>query len=477
MSQLTGNYAGTPFADTIAGFINLASSTDLSGAAIANARVTGRCGNDVIRGIATITAPGGEVAGVVSSWVDAGADDDILEFSAVFRPVASSHINPTASYGVKWATILGGSGSDTLLIESENSGFSDGMRSAYGIYQSTVDMGDDDDAVTVRARSGFSGLGRDTGAAYGLYQSTLRGGDGNDNLAIVSDSSGYLGAMRSYGSYQSLIDAGSGDDVINLSVYAGARGGGVAYGVLETTVLGGSGRDDLTITSYAAAMAGSRSYAAAFSLIDGGTGDDRMVLSSTASGTAHTQGYGLFNSRLLGGDGNDDITISGITSSGYDGQGIGVYRGTVDGGNGNDTITITGESLHDSPTNAGYGLLQASVYGGAGDDVITIRGTTLSFKDSLIHGGLGNDRFDVGIGHGTVDGGFGCDLIVLDFFTPQTMTVQALTNNGLRITGTVDGQGNSLSWSQTIVNMEQFQVGSHLFSTNHDVASYLRSLT
>lgn len=56
------------------------------------------------------------------------------------------------------------------------------------------------------------------------------------------------------------------------------------------------------------------------------------------------------------------------------------------------------------------------------------------------------------------------------------MQIQAVGRNGLCITGTEDGQENPLTWTQTIVNMEQFQVGNHLFTSNHNVAAYLQGL-
>ncbi|QQE65170.1 hypothetical protein GFS31_18550 [Leptolyngbya sp. BL0902] len=475
MSQLTGNLGGTPEADSFTGSLTLASDGPLSAAAIVNARLLSLSGDDVIQGIALVTAAAGESAGLKSAFIDTGDDDDTLYFSALFKySPSSSALLPAASYGVQWATILTGSGNDILRIESGLADTPFGASPAYGVYQSSLDTGDDDDRVTVTARSGF-----DTGPTYGLYQSTLKGGAGQDELIIESTSTGYFQGTPSYGSYQSTVDGGSGNDEISLSAYSGSRGGGTAYGALETTVLGGAGRDEITLSGSAGGMSHSRSYGAAQSLVDGGTGNDLITLSAMASGAADTQAYGLFNGRVLGGDGNDEIIISGSTNSGSNGQGIGVYRGTVNGGYGDDEITISGEHTHDNPSNVAYGLWQASVYGGAGNDIITVSGTTLAFKDSLIHGGDGNDRFEVGIGHGTVDGGVGRDLILLDFFEAQTMTVQALANNGLRITGTADAQGNLLEapWTQTIINMEQFQVGSHLFTTSQGAAAYLQSLT
>lgn len=472
MSHLTGNLWGTPEADSFTGTITLASEGALSAAAIVNARLISLSGNDVIQGITLITAATGEAAGVKSAFIDTGADDDDLYFAATFKFSTSAYTSGTpiaASYGVKWATILTGSGNDSLRIESGLADTPFGTSPAYGVYQASLDTGDDDDQVTVTAQSGW-----DTGPTYGLYQSTLRGGAGHDQITIDSNNLVFNGD-RSYGSHQSTVDGGSGNDDIRLSARAGNRGGGLAYGSLEATVLGGAGQDSIEITSTAGGRSGARSYGAAQSLVDGGTGNDLITLSATTFGEGGTEAYGLFNGRVLGGDGDDVITVTSASNAGFSNQSAGVYRGTVDGGAGHDRITIEGQYTHDSLTNVAYGLQQASVYGGAGNDVITVHGTTLAFKDSLIHGGDGHDTFDIGPGHGTVDGGRGTDRIYLDFFETQTMTVQVLANNGLRITGTADAQGNPLDspWTQTIVNMEQFQVGSTLFISAREVATYL----
>lgn len=119
--------------------------------------------------------------------------------------------------------------------------------------------------------------------------------------------------------------------------------------------------------------------------------------------------------------------------------------------------------------------MNSSVSGGDGNDLITVSGTTFALQDALISGGSGDDTFQVGIGQGTLDGGSGNDLVILDFLDLQTMTVTALGNSGLRIVGTQDGQGKNAAWTQTLWNMERFQIGSNVFHTAGDLIHFLQT--
>lgn len=125
--------------------------------------------------------------------------------------------------------------------------------------------------------------------------------------------------------------------------------------------------------------------------------------------------------------------------------------------------------------NASYGIYQSSVDSGSGEDCITISGTSFAIKDALISGGEGNDTFNTGTGQGTIDGGSGYDLILLDFFNAATMTITELGHNGLQVVGSQDNLGNAEVWTQTILNMEQFQVGSNIFSTAENVVNFLQA--
>ncbi len=139
------------------------------------------------------------------------------------------------------------------------------------------------------------------------------------------------------------------------------------------------------------------------------------------------------------------------------------------GGDGDDSFYI------EATGGFAVGVSESAIYGDKGHDYFAISGSTFAIKDALISGGDGNDTFDTGIGQGTVDGGIGdSDLIFLNFFNAQTMGIKELASNGLLITGTQDNQGNAANWSQAIVNMEQFQVGSTVFTAAGDVVTFLQ---
>lgn len=247
------------------------------------------------------------------------------------------------------------------------------------------------------------------------------------------------------GVFQASIEGGDGNDAFTISGGRGERFGGIGHGVLQASVNGGNGDDAFTITG------------------SGGSG----------GGGGVAEGYGVSQASINGGSGNDSFTISGDAGSPSTGAAYGVYQSSVNGGDGDDSFTITGYSRAGSPQIVGYGVAESAIYGESGNDFFAISGTTFDIKDVLISGGEGNDTFDTGIGQGTVDGGSGGnDLIFLNFFDAQTMSIKVLGKNDLQITGTVDGQGNSLSWTQNILNMEQFQVGSNLFTTPVAVADF-----
>jgi hypothetical protein len=116
------------------------------------------------------------------------------------------------------------------------------------------------------------------------------------------------------------------------------------------------------------------------------------------------------------------------------------------------------------------------VYGGNGNDIINISGTGFGIKDALISGGDGKDTFNVERGQGTVDGGWGCDVLKIDYFLggakPANIAVSAGTCGDVLISGTTDNLGNSDPWTQTIKGVEQFLVNGVTYTASQFVHTF-----
>ncbi|HEY9738461.1 MAG TPA: hypothetical protein V6D06_19345, partial [Trichocoleus sp.] len=187
------------------------------------------------------------------------------------------------------------------------------------------------------------------------------------------------------------------------------------------------------------------------------------------------RGYGVYQGIVRGDEGDDRITIQGFSRrflAFQSAASYGLYEGLVEGGNGDDEIVITASSQirNSNFERGGYGVLRGHVDGGRGDDLIRLSGTTLNFVDSLITGGPGDDVFETGRGSGLIDGGRGTDTLNLSFFDPATMTIADLGGGSLEIASRPD-IFQAIGWSQTIVNIEQFELGGTLFTANELLAT------
>ncbi|GAB4147274.1 MAG: hypothetical protein Fur0046_25490 [Cyanobacteria bacterium J069] len=450
---------------------------------------------------------GAESTGIRDGAIATSGGNDLVNITATAEGAGFAR---TRAYGIRESSVHTGDGDDTLsaIARGYSTDYYAGTSASYGIYQSVVDSSKGDD--TIRASVFASGHPFSTSSGptgYALSDSTVLGGDGNDEIILTVET--IAGSQRfgatigaGYGVWRAGVQGGQGNDTIRVNVLttasAYAGGNSLAYGVDQSSITGGDGDDLVTILSgaqgfsYVASGApeGTRatSYGLSDSTLGGGDGDDTLQIEVWAQAQAdissfsyEATAYGVYKAEVLGDRGNDTIDISATTTGFYEfggkGYAYGVLQGRVEGGDGQDDITISG-SASTKGTEYGYGIVEgygvvnSSVNGGSGDDRITLSGTTFAIQDALISGGSGDDTFQVGIGQGTLDGGAGHDLAILDFLDLQTMTVTTLGNNSLRIVGTQDGAGTAASWTQTLWNIERFQVGSSVFYTAADLVSF-----
>ena len=505
MAQLTGSQFGTGQNDSFVGDVNavdLTESTIDSGILFANVNAFG--GDDNVEGIATLTSPATVEKtdsieligyGIQQSLIDTGSGNDtvtgrgsvliadesfsFLDRRAVSYGFARGSLNgrggedrfvftgdaisndEAVAVGLSTATVDGGSGNDTIALTANASARSpvDNSSQATGVENSTVRGGGGQDTVTVQA------TGDTSGRAVGVENSFVSGGKERDRFTISAEIGGGS-QTESIGLSASQIYGGFGDDSINISANGSATGRGSA----STTVIGidnnsivNGGRDNDSIKIEASGGISARNggstevYGAKDSRVLGGLGDDTIELKGEGRSFFGNTIYGASNTTVNGGAGNDAITFT-ATADGPGGV-FGLFQSRAVGGDGDDVIT----AITQNATGAGsdVGMFESRVNGGNGNDRIVANSESGEFdiQDTIIGGGDGDDTFDVGVGSGTIRGGAGNDIAILDFFDFETMSLSTINNGGLRITGTQNKKGRSVAWTQNIFEVEQFQIG------------------
>ncbi len=446
--------------------------------------------------------------GMHQASVDTDDGNDTLIISGFAEVNSGTNLTGTG-YGLYQVSLNTGNGKDTLTISgsAEGNSLAGFTGTSYGVYQASVDTGNGDDTLMISGSSEDNNFANFTGAGYGVYQASVDTGNGNDTLTISGSADGssfddFTGT--GYGVYQASVDTDDGNDTLNIS--GSAEGNSfvgfthTGYGVYQASVDTGNGNDALTISGSAEgnSFAGSTGvgYGVYQTSIDTGNGNDTLIISGSAEGNIGNDftgtAYGVYQASVDTGNGNDALTISGFVkgNSGTDftGTAYGLYQSSVDTDDGNDTLNISGSAEGNSFagfTDTGYGVYQASVDTGNGNDVINISGTNFGIKDALISGGDGNDTFNIGTGKGIIDGGYGKERILIDYFQldsnnkPSNIHVSSNAFGDISISGTIDNIGNLFDvngsanvWTQTIKGVEQFLVNDILYTASQFVYTF-----
>ena len=355
-------------------------------------------------------------------------DSEVASYSGVGTFQASAAGQAVTVDSVNY-TLLGGSGSDTLLAGNRPAAVNGGG----GNDVISVNLTDALVSLTGGAGDDFVTLLDGTGGAMDL-DATLNGGDGNDTLDLLqldppigvpndstlvidgfedvrfndeqpgqlfdfSDSdvpvtvTGTGGRDTIIGSrFDDVLVGGDGSDIIiggggNDSIDGGTGNDTISGGDGDDTLVGGEGNDSIR---------GGRGA----DLLDGGTGNDRL-LPGLSTGEGDT---------VLGGDGTDlvdygetaanQIIIAGddITDVEWAYGGSGNYR--IEGfvriraGAGNDTLV-------------GASGQASALFGGEGNDRLSTAGDVGGYLD----GGAGDDTLVGSTGNDTLVGGEGTDAL------------------------------------------------------------------
>ena len=384
-----------------------------------NDRIEGGTNDDVLDG------GDGDDTVVASGDIDFTLRDDLLigqgidnlsniEIAELTGGAGDNRLDASRFTGT--AILSGEAGNDTLVVGSGGD---------------TVDGGDGTDTVEAAGdvdftltNSSLTGLGADT--LTNIEVANLSGGTG-DNMFNVS---GFSGSTVIFGNGgNDTIIVGSGDDTIDGGdgVDTVMATGDVDF-ILTDTLLTGLGNDSLANFEQAN--------------LSGGSGDNTIDASDF-----------IGDATLFGGSGNDTL----IVGSGND---------FVDGGNDIDTVVATADVdfvITDSQLN-GLGIdslaniEQATLTGGDGNNSIS----SVQFTGSVnLSGGIGDDRFVIGSGNDTLDGGDGIDTVVAIANTNFTLTDSELTGLG----------------SDTLANIEQAEITGGVGDNTLDASGFTGAAT
>lgn len=421
MAQLTGIFDGTPQADSFLGEIlsgdAVVIGNELTGIAAIDLNINSLGGNDIIEAITDIDARG----------------NSLLTAKGV---------------GMLDAIVKTGDGADVLTVSSRV--FSASTSFSIGLGNSWIQTDADDDIINIRSISrGVDPTRSPSVISIGAQQVTIQAGQGADSITIesgASTSSSSGGRANATGLEDSLLLADQGKDYIAITASASSGGRNIgdstSTGVRNSTIDGGEQADTIFISANASASARSNPVSQAVgiedsTIIKGGAGADEITIFvnvsgfSTPLGGPRLTGYGVLNSIVLGNEDDDIINIIATQN------GPAFASGNV------------------------IGAANAIIDGGSGDDIITVQGVNLAIQDSVINGDSGDDTFDIGIGSGFINGGNGTDLIKLDFFDQNLMSIALLGDDCIEITGS--------NWTQIIYNMEEYEVAGTIFNATEVV--------
>ena len=321
------------------------------------------------RGIADAVALDG-------SSLETEAGDDLI------RVHAGANGKVTQAWALRDSKAITGPGADRLRISSSASGKTTGTINAYGTLDSQIDTGSGHDRVDIRANANNrKGLAE----AAGLDASSLATDSGDDLIRIHAHANGKY--TNAWAMRDSILNAGSGNNSIDLRASTHAFGIDPAYGVDSSSIVSGNDQDNLRINANASGnTAGSiAAYGAVNSQIDLGGADNKLLIDAKATNRLGTaQALGLESSSATTGSGNDLVRVRAF-ANGRNRVAWAMRNSTLDLGAGDDRIDITGNALQ-STIRTGDGLDTIRLSGletdqlhidtGADDDVLKIDGGT-----------------------------------------------------------------------------------------------------
>jgi len=392
---------------------------NFTGITINHATIQAGAGNDTIiggagaetfavgAGVDTITGGTGSNTyvlqtgdnGQTDTFIGAGTSNSIID-SAWGTNVMHVANNLTNLSGIQ-SIDLGYGGQNTIIADNGNDTLN---FSGININHATILAGSGTDTIT-------GGSGNETFGA-GSGTDTFIGGTGNNTYVLQSGDNHQTDTFIGHGSSNSIVDSAWGSNTLhvtnNLTNLSGVTSIDLGYGghntitagdgnvtlnfsgitVNHATILAGAGNDTITGGS------GNETFGAGSGTdtFTGGSGNNTYVLQTgdnhqtdtfIGAGTSNSIVDSAWGTNVMHVD-NNLTNLSGITSIdlGYGGQ------NTIIADNGNDTLNFSGININ-----------HATILAGSGTDIIT--------------GGSGNETFGAGSGTDTFIGGTGNNTYVL----------------------------------------------------------------
>jgi Ca2+-binding RTX toxin-like protein len=433
---------GTSFNDTLVGggfhvgsdgddTLNGAGGDDQLSAGTGNDTLNGGDGNDTLTGGAgksvmnggndndTINASGGGI------YVISGGDgnDTIEAFTATGLPSTGNAIDAGAgddtvairNTTIAAASLLGGSGTDLLYVETSSNVTITG--SSFSAAASGFEQFKSDFGAILTDNSGvnfdFSGF-----AMVGVNGVTINAGTGNNTLT-----GGSLGDRLTGNVGNDTLNGMAGNDNLfgggGVNVLNGGDGNDtLTGGTGSDTLNGGNDNDTITATS-------GGSYT-----IDAGAGDDTVNIGNDNIDVI------IATTALQGGTGSDTLHIAGaveLAGPSFSAASSGFEKLQNDSG-------IVGDNFADNFDFSGFTMVGSKglvIAAQGGNDIIV--GTAL---DDAISGGAGND---------TLTGGAGSDVAV---FSGVQANYSVVTNSGNQTVTVTDLRGGSPDGTDTLSQFE-----------------------
>jgi Ca2+-binding RTX toxin-like protein len=216
----------------------------ISTGAKGSSRIEGGTGNDRITvnalgdsGTSITRASTATVKGISEGTiVEGGAGDDVIALSASANAkfgITTNTGGAAKAYGATDAFVYGRAGSDSIQIsgKAESAGTSP-ESIAYGVLNSTVDGGSENDRIEIKA---LGSPAASNGTYHGAAGSSIYGGIGSDTIDIsVSEATN---VKASVGALSSTLDAGADADTVKIR--------GLKFDLQDSLIMGGDGNDTL----------------------------------------------------------------------------------------------------------------------------------------------------------------------------------------------------------------------------------------
>ena len=229
--------------------------------------------------------------GTLNSLTNTGADNDRIDI----RATASNRGGTAEAVGLDASDLATEGGDDRIRIQAHANGE---YTYAWALRDSSLDAGSGTNSINLSASTIAFGVD----PAYGMDNSSIVAGADQDNLRINAHARGNTaGTIAAFGAVNSQIDLGGGDNKLEIDAKAvNRRGTAEVLGLDASTAITGSGDDLIRISAHANGL-NREAWAMRNSSLDAGAGDNNIEINGN-----------VLRSKIRTGSGVDTIRLSGL---------------------------------------------------------------------------------------------------------------------------------------------------------------------